>query len=353
MRRVAPHPHPGAVPVARLPDLPRIPLIRRPTPLAAADRLAGALGLASLAVKREDLAGFSLGGNKPRQLEAILARARAEGADTLITSASAQSNFCQCTAAAAAHLGWRCILLLRRGERPVVQGNLLLDRLYGAEIGFLDSDDPYDPDTTDRLAETALSVRAEGGRPFVIHLTGQTGALAAAAATDLAVELAAQFPRPAPGILCLAVGSGLTAAGLTLGFRHLGLATRVVGISVQQPAEFLRPLMVARANAAAALLGLDTRLAAADVELDDRFIAPGYGRPSRASIDAVLLAGRHGALLLDPAYSGKALAGLGRLRAEGRLDADGGVVFLHTGGAASLFLHAARLDRAAPPAAAP
>ena len=313
----------------------------------AADRLAKAVGARSLVVKREDLSGFAMGGNKPRQLEAIVAHALSTGADTLITTAAAQSNFCQATAAAAAHLGLRCILLLRRASRTVAQGNLLLDRVFGAEIEFLDTTDPYDPEIPARLAAAAEHVRSAGGRPYVIHLPGRTGPLTAAAAAGAASELRDQFGDAPehPTALFLAAGSGLTASGIVLGLKHLGVSTRVVGISVQQPAGFLKPLMAERANQAAALLGIATRVDENDFDLDDRFIGPGYGKPSAASLDAIALAGRHAALVLDPGYSGKALAGLIEHLHSSRSDAARRIAFVHTGGAANLFLHAGAVHR--------
>ena len=325
-----------------LPDLPRVPLIRAPTPLAPAAGLAAALGLAELTVKREDLSGFAMGGNKPRQLEAIVADALAVGADTLVTTAAAQSNFCQATAAAAAHLGLNCVLLLRGKADMSVQGNLLLDHVFGAEVEFLDTDDPYDSVIPVRLAAVAKRVRARGGRPYIIHLPGRTGALTAAAAASLAVELCEQFAPldGPPHALYVAVGSGLTAAGLILGFKHLGVPTRVVGISVQQKTPFLKTLIVDRANAAAALLAIDTRIDEPDFDIDDGFIGAGYGIPSPASLDTIAVAGRHGALVLDPVYSGKALAGLIEHCRRRRLTEDDRVVFVHTGGTASLFAHA-------------
>ena len=297
-------------------------------------------------MKREDLSGFAMGGNKPRQLEAIIANALAAGADTLVTTAAAQSNFCQATAAAAAHLGLRCILLLRTDGEAVAQGNLLLDQVFGAEIEFLHTADPYDPVIPGRLADIAERVRREDGHPCVIHLPGATGPLTAASATSLAAELADQFGAlpEFPAELFLAAGSGLTAAGIALGYKHLGVPTRVVGISVQQPAGFLGPLMVERGNQAAALLGIETRLDASDFDLDDRFVGPGYGIPSPASLDAIALAGRYGALVLDPGYSGKAFAGLIEHQRR-RPDTSGSAVFVHTGGTASLFLHADSVDR--------
>ncbi len=325
-----------------LPNLPRVPLIQTPTPLVPISGLAAAIGLDELMVKREDLSGFAMGGNKPRQLEVIMADALATGADTLIATAAAQSNFCQATAAAAAHLGLDCVLLLRGRPDAIVQGNLLLDHIFGAALEFLDTRDPYDRAIPVRLSEIADSVQARGGQPYIIHLPGRTGALAAAAATGQASELHEQFIAGdgPPDVLYLAAGSGLTAAGLILGFKHLNIPTRVVGVSVQQAELFLKPLIVDRANAAAALLGIDTRIDEQDFDIVDDFIGAGYGIPSPASLDAISTAGRHGALLVDPSYSGKALAGLIAHRRLGRLTNHTRVTFVHTGGTATLFAHA-------------
>ncbi len=311
------------------------------------------MGVENLLLKREDLSGFAMGGNKPRQLEAILAEALADGADTLITTAAAQSNFCQSTAAAAAHLGLRCVLLLRGSATDSLQGNLLLDHVFGAEIEFVNTDSPYDPILPARLAGISERLRAEGCSPYVIHLTtGRTGPLGAAGATGAASELVEQFRdlQEAPDTLYLATGSGLTASGIILGFKHLRLATRVVGISVQQPASFLGPLMVERANQAAALLGIPTRIDESDFDLDDGFIGPGYGQPSMASLDAIRLAGRHAGVVLDPGYSGKALAGLVEHLRTGRLRREDSVVFIHTGGSPNLFFHADSVGRTFPSA---
>ncbi|MHA1565106.1 MAG: 1-aminocyclopropane-1-carboxylate deaminase/D-cysteine desulfhydrase [Alphaproteobacteria bacterium] len=325
-----------------IPNLPRIPLIRKPTPLVPVPCLAAAVGLDQLIVKREDLSGFAMGGNKPRQLEVILADARAADADTLVTTAAAQSNFCQTTAAAAAHLGLDCALLLRGQPDTLVNGNLLLDHIFGAEIEFIDTSDPYDPAIPTRLSEIADGVQARGGRPYIIHLPGRTGTLAAAAATGQATELNQQFidGDGPPDILYLAVGSGLTAAGLIVGFKHLNIPTRVVGISVQQAEQFLKPLILDRANTAAALLGIDTRIDGQDFDIVDQFIGPGYGIPSPASLEAISIAGRYGALLVDPSYSGKALAGLIAHCRQGRVTKQTKVTFVHTGGTATLFAHA-------------
>ncbi len=329
------------------PPLPRLPLIQAPTPLQRCRRLAAAIGGIDLFVKREDLTGFALGGNKPRQLEVILGEALARGADTLVTTAGLHSNFCRAAAAAAAPAGLRCRLILRGRPDVAPQGNLLLDQVFGAEIETIDDDDPYSPRIRERLCAVAAQVREGGGEPYVAHLPGQTGALTAAGATFLADELAAQIQDldRAPERIYIAAGSGLTLAGLALGLKASGMPSRVVGISVQQPADFLKPLIVERAAGAADLLGLPIRLAPDDFDIDDDHLFPGYGLPSAASLDALALAGRAAGLVCDPVYTGKALAGLIAHVRAGALDRGVRVVFVHTGGAPSLFAHAPAVAR--------
>jgi 1-aminocyclopropane-1-carboxylate deaminase/D-cysteine desulfhydrase-like pyridoxal-dependent ACC family enzyme len=316
--------------------LPRVGLARLPTPLVAAPQLGGRLG-ADLAVKREDESGLGLGGNKARQIEVILGRLLAEGARTVLTTAGAQSNFCRATAAACARVGLRCILLLRGDGSADPVGNLLLDRLFGAEIHWIDTSDPYDPAVLERLQELARKA-GEGAR--IVQLPGETGALAAAAAIGLAVELAEQSKEP-PAAVYLATGSGLTAAGTALGFEALGLPTRVVAVSVQQPASFIEPLMRRRAREAAGLIGLDLHLSEERLVVDDGFIGPGYGVASPASLEAVTVTARDEALVLDPVYTGKAMAALMAHAAARRID--GRVVFVHSGGAPAFFSHTAAM----------
>jgi len=322
--------------------LARLKLAHLPTQLEAAPGLGAAIGCPGLLLKREDLSGLGLGGNKPRQLEVLLAEAKAAGADTIVTTAGAQSNFCRATAAACAVLGWRCVLLLRGDGTAEPLGNLLLDRLFGAEIYWIDTIDPYADAVQERLDELERAARDAGRRPWQMRLPGRTGALAAAAAVSLADELAAQWAEP-PGHVCLAAGSGLTAAGLLAGFAARGVATQVLAISVQQPESFIRPLILRRAEEAARLLGLDARIDPSRLVVDDRFIDPGYGLSSPTSLAALKVAGRAGGLVLDPAYTAKALAGLiGRL-GEGSIEAGAGVVFVHTGGAPGLFAQSAAI----------
>lgn len=311
-----------------------------PTPLEPNPRLGDGVGSSALSIKREDLSGLGLGGNKPRQLEVILAEAQHAGCDAIITTAGTQSNFCRVTAAACAMLGWQCTLLLRGACSAPPDGNLLLDRVFGADLHWIDTADPYDQAIPARLDELTEDLRDRGHTPFVVRLPGQTGALAAAAAASLADELIDQWERPASHVV-LAIGSGITSAGLLAGFACAGVDTRVVAISVQQPSGFIEPLILRRAAEALDLLGVSATIDPSRLCVDDAYIGPGYGIPSPDGLSALIMAGRLGGLVLDPAYTAKALAGLIGHLADGRIAADDPVVFVHSGGAPGLFANAA------------
>lgn len=319
--------------------LPRLRLAELPTPHEPAPRLGAAIGSNALSIKREDLSGLGLGGNKPRQIEAIFAAAQAAGCNAVVTTAGAQSNFCRATAAAAARLGWRCVLLLRGSDDTAAQGNLLLDRVFGAEVHWIDVSDPYSDEIQHRLDALVADVAADGDRPYLIRLPGVTGPLAAAAAVSLADELLDQWARPANYVV-VAAGSGLTAAGLVAGFARAGVPTSVIAISVQQSTDFIAPLILRRAEEALELLGQSCVVDRLRLIVLDRFIGPGYGMPTDASLDAIATAGRFAGLVLDPAYSGKALGGLVALLAEGEIGPRDHVTFIHTGGAPGLFVAA-------------
>jgi 1-aminocyclopropane-1-carboxylate deaminase/D-cysteine desulfhydrase-like pyridoxal-dependent ACC family enzyme len=173
-------------------------------------------------------------------------------------------------------------------------------------------------------------------------LPGETAGLGAAGWAAGAAELARDFAAIGrqPDVLVVACGSGLTCAGLALGMKHLRLSTRVIGISVQQPADRLLPWIIESGNRAAALMGWETRLDEADLTITDDQIAPGYGRASAASLAAVRLAGREAGLVLDPVYTGKALAGLIALVQAERIAGGAHAVFVHSGGAPGLLHHA-------------
>ena len=206
----------------------------------------------------------------------------------MVTTAAVQSNFCG-TTAAAARLGLHAVLLLRGDAGAPVTGNLLLDHLLGAEIEFVSTSDPYDPAVPHRIDQIMQRLHAKGRKPWLLHVVGAAGALGAAAYVPAAEELSAQFAANGtePAALYVTAGSGLTVAGLVLGLKHLRAKTRVIGVCTQTRAAFLRPIITRRANEAASLLDIPTRVSEEEIELDDRQIGPGYGIATVAAVEAI------------------------------------------------------------------
>ena len=305
-------PQPGGTPLAFL-----------PTPCHRAPRLGALLGLRDLWVKRDDLTGLALGGNKARKLARLVADALAQGADTLVTGGGPQSNHARMTAAAANLTGLRCELALAADVGTAVEGNLLLDHMLGAVVH------PVGPLAYDELDAAIVAVAeaslAEGHRPYAIPIGGASP-VGAGAYRDAAAELVAQLGAD-PDWVVVADGSGGTHAGLLAGFA--GRATRVLGVDVGT-----RPnLEEAVAHLAAACGHHDPT----GVLVDHDHFGEGYGAPTGEAFDAMLAAARTEGLVLDPVYSAKALAGLRTWVRDGRIEGDQRVVFVHTGGAPALF----------------
>jgi L-cysteate sulfo-lyase len=307
----------------------RLALATLPTPLEPLDGLRRRLGGGPrLWVKRDDLTGLGGGGNKLRKLEYLLAHARREDADVVLTSGALQSNHARLTAAACARLGLACELFLNRrvpksGAAYERSGNLLLDRLFGARLHLLPRDD--DPE---RAAEArAADLRGLGQRPYVIP-TGGSNAIGARGYARCAGELLEQLR---PGAIVAPTASGGTLAGLSAGLGALGWDGRLIGIAVSASAE--------EAFGRVAPLAAELADAPAPFVVEDGFMGPGYGILTPAAAEAIRLAAETEGLLLDPVYSGKAMAGLLGLVRAGRLDDAGDVVFVHTGGVPGLFAY--------------
>jgi len=300
--------------------------VQAPTPLDAAPRLSAELGL-RLLVKRDDLTGLALGGNKARKLEPLVADALVRGCDTLIATGGAQSNFARMTAAAAARCGLSCHLVLSGSAPDHATGNLVLDRLFGATIEFAGTEH------WGKLEERVAALAAElGPRAYPMPVGGST-AVGALGFVDAAAELLAQTGTP-PDWIVLADSSGGTHAGLLAG---LPASVRVLGIDVARP---LVPLAQRIASLAAETAALAGRAAPAGEVLLEDHAGPGYAVISEEGRAAVRLAARSEALLLDPVYTGKAMAGLIAAARDRRIG--GTVVFWHTGGAPALFADAFR-----------
>jgi 1-aminocyclopropane-1-carboxylate deaminase/D-cysteine desulfhydrase-like pyridoxal-dependent ACC family enzyme len=318
--------------LAALREVPSLALGHYPTPIEDAGRLRGALGGGPrLLVKRDDAIAFGFGGNKVRKIEMVAARARAEGADLLITTGGVQSNHCRVTAAAAARLGMRCVIVANGAPPGRLSANALLDALFGAEVVYVGSREERTP----AMERAAAEARARGGRPFLIPLGASTplGALGFARAVG---EMAGQV---IPDFVFHSTSSGGTQAGLVAGCAMHGLQTRVVGISADETAGSLRSTVGGIIRGMGDLLGIDgAALAAArPIEADDRFVGDGYGIPTDASREAQALIARTEALVVDHTYTAKALAGMIGWIREGRVPADATVLFWHTGGQVGVF----------------
>jgi D-cysteine desulfhydrase len=296
-----------------------------------AARLAALGGGPRLLVKRDDAIAFAFGGNKVRKLRLIAAQAQSERADTLITCGGVQSNHARVTAAAAAALGMRCILVAN-GTPPVRRtANALLAALLGAEIHYV----PSRADRAPKMDALAEACRSRGGRPYVIPL-GASTPLGAAAFAQAVGEMLSQIDPP--DAIVHATSSGGTQAGLIAGCRLFELRTRVVGISADEPAAVLA------ADVRRILAGLEQLLgetggtfSSADIEIDDSFVGEGYGIATLASDEALRMCATTEALFLDSTYTAKAMAGLIARVRDGRFTSGQTVLFWHTGGQVGLF----------------
>ncbi|MGH2405001.1 MAG: 1-aminocyclopropane-1-carboxylate deaminase/D-cysteine desulfhydrase, partial [bacterium] len=300
-------------------------------------------GVARVLVKRDDLTDLSLGGTKVRKLEYLLGEAQARGADTVITTAGAQSNFLRITAAAARRLGMQPVFVVRGRPDALSEGNLLLMRIFGADLRFVATDDPYDPSTVALMREIEAYVRGRGGQPYVMHLATFSGGLATVGYVSAAVELAEQLRsrQLVCDHLVRAVGSGTTYAGLLLGLRHAGVPCHILGASVNTAAAVLRRHVAGHMRAAAEILGMPAPDLGAEIDITDAHVGPGYGIPTEDSVEAIRVAAQTEGLVFDPIYTGKAWAALRHAVRAGAVARDATVTFVHTGGAPLVFQHAA------------
>ena len=315
----------------RLAKIPRLSLASTATPVEDLSRLQDALGCESrLIVKRDDAIPFGFGGNKIRKLQVVAAQAIAEGADTLITCGGIQSNHARATASVAARMGLSCVLVANGAPPARPTANALLDRLLGADVRYVASREGRVP----AMETAAEEVRKKKRRPFVIPL-GASTPLGAAAYAMAVTELLAQIP--APDLIVLSTSSGGTLAGLIAGCRLHGLATRIVGISADDPSAVIAGEVGRILAGLETLLGVSSgALTSGPLEIDDGFVGQGYGIPTPQSTEAVELCARREALFLDPTYTAKAMAGL---IAKGRANelGSGTTLFWHTGGQVGLF----------------
>jgi D-cysteine desulfhydrase family pyridoxal phosphate-dependent enzyme len=317
--------------------IPRLRFANLPTPVEALPRLSAALGGVRVLVKRDDLTGLALGGNKARKLEFLLAEAQANGARSLITAGAVQSNHCRQTAAAARRCGLECELVLTvppemdldLARKQAATGNLLLDRLFGAQLVWARREN------RDRiLQETFEKAWASGKRPYLIPYGGSnpTGATAYVFAMQELVQQEIQadwivFPS----------SSGGTQAGLALGKRLFGFQGKVLGISVDEPQEVLQERVANLATKTADLLGEALRFETGEILVNADYLGGGYGVMGQPEREAISLFAQTEGLLLDPVYTGRAAAGMIDLARRGAFAPGETVLFWHTGGTPALF----------------
>ncbi|HAL16043.1 MAG TPA: D-cysteine desulfhydrase family protein [Anaerolineaceae bacterium] len=309
--------------------IPRILLAHLPTAVEAMPRLTAALGGPRLFVKRDDQTGVAFGGNKTRKLEYVLAEAQAGGARTLITVGGIQSNHCRQTAALAARLGMRCILVLSGEPSDNPNGNVLLDNLFGAKLVWTTRAE------RDRVAEYTFDVAwEEGDRPYLIPLGASTPTGAVGYVTAFEEFIAQQV---SVDWIIVASSSAGTQAGLALGAKLVGWRGKVLGISIDHPAAELQADVARLASEASDRLGKPIQLTPEEVFVNDQYLGGGYAVMGEPEIEAIKLFASTEGLLLDPVYTGRAAAGMIDLIRKGYFKSTDRLLFWHTGGTPALF----------------
>ena len=324
------------MPLHNLTRFPRLEFIGAPTPLEYLPRFSDYLGR-DIFIKRDDVTPMAMGGNKLRKLEFLAADALREGADTLITAGAIQSNHVRQTAAVAAKLGLHCVALLENpigttAENYLTNGNRLLLDLFNVQVEMCDA--LNQPDA--QLQELATRVEAQGFRPYIIPVGG-SNALGALGYVESALEIAQQCEGSVQlSSVVVDSGSEGTHAGLAIGLEQLMPDVDLIGVTVSRSVADQKPKVVALQQAIACELELT---AAAEILLWDDYYAPGYGTPNEEGMEAVKLLARLEGILLDPVYTGKAMAGLIDGISQKRFKDEGPILFIHTGGAPALFAY--------------
>ncbi len=332
----------------RLDSVPRTEICADPTPLEPLRNLGRQLG-ATIYAKRDDVQPLAFGGNKVRQLEFYFGAALAEGADTVLITGAVQSNFCRLAAAFAARLGLSCHIQHEERVPKTVStyrgsGNVLVERMLGATLhSYPHGEDEAGADAA--LEALADKLRSEGRRPYVIHLAPGHPPLGALGYVVAAREILAQLEAQEVPIdeVVVASGSGATHAGLLFGLRAFGSPLPVTGVCVRRDAEVQQHRIAQRCEEIAALLGMRSPVSSEDVVLSGEQLAPGYGQLNEATLEAIRLGAQTEALMLDPVYTGKAMAGL---IARARAQPGQRLLFVHTGGTPGIFAYAEPLTEA-------
>ena len=318
---------------------PRVHLAHLPTPLELLENFSKALGGPNIYIKRDDCTGLATGGNKTRKLEFLIADALQNKADTVITQGAVQSNHARQTVAAARKYGMQCEILLENrtesAERDYLEsGNVFLDRLFGATV----TNFPKDTNMDQAMEARAEALRAEGRTPYIIP-GGGSNAIGALGYVNCALETLTQANNMGLKIdhFVTATGSAGTQAGLVVGLEATNSQIPLLGIGVRALKEKQEENVYQLACKTAEHMGIPGVVSRDKVVADSDYVGGGYGVPTESMIEAVKMMAGEEAILMDPVYSGKGLAGLIDYVRKGRFKKDQNIVFLHTGGSAALF----------------
>ncbi len=313
----------------------RTQLAHLPTPIDELERLSQYLGGPRIFIKRDDQTGLALGGNKTRKLEFLVADALSKGNDSLITTGAPQSNHCRQTAAAAARIGMACHLVLRGKPVTNMTGNLLLDHLLGAHLHWCG-----DRNTAVVMGEVADEIQAEGKSAYLIPLGGSNGLGALGYVVGMQEALSQlEAKRLKIDAMIFASSSGGTQSGLIVGARALEFSGRILGISNDHSAGTLKEKIVAILAETAQTLGLPGHYSQEVVEVNEDYLGAGYGIMGEAEREAINLVASLEGILLDPVYTGRAMAGLIDLIRRGAFFSNQNILFWHTGGTPALFAY--------------
>ncbi len=324
----------------RLKSLPRMRLAHLPTPLEECPNLSRELGGPRILIKRDDCTGLAFGGNKARHYEYLFADIKAKGYDAYINIMDWRSNNARLTAAACNRAGLRYILVLRGGKGRPFQGNMLVDHLLGAEMHLLG--DVTGQEANQYARGLADTLRAEGWKPYLITEQDFTLYAGVVAYAQAALELKDQLDALGVGAVRIFGVAGRSTSGLALTAKNLGFPWHVTGITVSDEVDY-QQYIFGKIDEAARMLGFPSSLDQKDMEVLGQYVGPGYGVPSRECIEAIRLVARTESIILDPNYTGKAMAGMIDQIRQGNVGRNETVVFLHTGGLPALFWYAEEL----------
>jgi len=328
--------------LGKISKIPRVNLVDLPTPFQEMPRLSKCLNGPKLWIKRDDCTGLAFGGNKERKMEFALADALHRRADVVITTGDIQSNHARATTAAAKKLGLKAILVLRGKKPKNYSGNLLLDYLLGADIRFVQVGSQESRSIMEEIAE---KVKKEGHIPYIIP-GGASYPTGAVAYVNAMAELLTQANDIGIKVnyLVHAAGSGGTQAGLILANKTLKTNVKTLGMCVEPDGDHLAEKTVEIANGSAKILGSKETVNLKDVVLIEDYVGQGYGVLTKEVTKAIKLAAQTEGILLDPVYTGKAMAGLIDMIKQRRFEKNDNVVFIHTGGTPALFAYNTKLQ---------